>query len=325
MRRIRDEKDTVLSVDKAGNYGVSHKDIDIYMVKKDSMIGKKIWEQVLDTGTQGPRYTVYESDSQRDLWTYSLKKKRAKGIPSGAYKLHSINFEQKLEPIKVDSTSKRVEVDTDLTTELRSFLRNKKLYDKIGSLYKRGYLLYGPPGTGKSTLVQQIVEEVIPKDSIIMYCAEVPDIALGNILKDDERLKVFIFEELTQIKDAQTDDFLNFLDGGESVDHSLFIATTNYPAHLPANIIERPGRFDVIRRVDIMPEKVYKALVELYCKDAWDILKDRDYLTTAQLRELGLKCALNKITPTESLALLMKMTEDAKKEFDTTKSTKMGF
>ena len=40
------------------------------------------------------------------------------------------------------------------------------------------------------------------------------------------------------------ENLLTFLDGESSWDNTVTIATTNYPEDLPANLVDRPGRFD---------------------------------------------------------------------------------
>ena len=247
-------------------------------------------------------------------------------LPSGIYRFFYAHAGPQLETMKSRYSESTVEVETDLIKEIRSFLKNKKEYKKIGALYKRGYLLYGPPGTGKTTLISQIIHKTLPKESIVVYASDVPSSSYIKAFEEDKRLKVFIFEEMTQIEDVRTDHFLNFIDGNQTVSNAIYIGTTNYPELLPANIIERPGRFDVVRRIDDMPMKVYKSLVDLYCKEAWVILeKEKDKLSVAQLMELGIKMKLNGITAMESYKMLMDMKEAARREFSKERAGSMGF
>jgi len=265
--------------------------------------------------------------SPNGMISYHLKDKiKDAELPSGIYRFFYSHAGPQLETIKSRYSESTVEVETDLIKEIKSFLKNKKEYKKIGALYKRGYLLYGPPGTGKTTLISQIINTVIPKESLIIYASDVPSSSYIKAFEEDKRLKVFIFEEMTQIEDVRTDHFLNFIDGNQTVSNAIYIGTTNYPELLPANIIERPGRFDVVRRIDDMPMKVYKSLVDLYCKDAWGILsEEREKLSVAQLMELGLKMKLNKISALESYELLLEMKEAAKREFSKERAGRMGF
>lgn len=313
------------SRDGSNNYVPGCGGYNSFLVLKTSEIGRKIWAQIQKTGLYGPDFVVAEAYSQCEYWSYVPKVGTFKGIPSGTYKIHNVSMNLVCEPVTVPKPPNIVPVATDLVDEIKTFFKSKEIYDDIGALHKRGYLLYGPPGTGKSTLIQQILSQVVPKDCLIMYCERLPSDAMKTILKDDPRLKIFIFEELTQISAVSTDGFLNFLDGSESMSNTLFLGTTNYPEKLPSNIVSRPGRFDVVRRIDKMPKHVYKSLVDMYCKDAWEILESKEYMTAAQLRELGLKCKLNNITPRESFNALKKMESEAKKEFNDKKTGSIGF
>ena len=265
--------------------------------------------------------------SPNGMISYHLKDKiKDSELPSGIYRFFYSHAGAQLETMKSRYSDSTVEVETDLIKEIRSFLKNKKEYTKIGALYKRGYLLYGPPGTGKTTLISQIINTVIPKESLIIYASDVPSSSYIKAFEEDKRLKVFIFEEMTQIEDVRTDHFLNFIDGNQTVSNAIYIGTTNYPELLPANIIERPGRFDVVRRIDDMPDKVYKSLIDLYCKEAYSILKEeKTKLSVAQLMELGLKMRLNKISAVESYKILMDMKEAARREFSKERAGSMGF
>ena len=265
--------------------------------------------------------------SPNGVISYHIKDKiKDSELPSGIYRFFYSHAGPQLETIKSRYSESTVEVETDLIKEIKSFLKNKKEYVKIGALYKRGYLLYGPPGTGKTTLISQIINKVIPKESLIIYASDVPSSSYIKAFEEDKRLKVFIFEEMTQIEDVRTDHFLNFIDGNQTVSNAIYIGTTNYPELLPANIIERPGRFDVVRRIDDMPMKVYKSLVDLYCKEAWSILeKETEKLSVAQLMELGLKMKLNGISAMESYRMLLDMKEAAKREFSKERAGHMGF
>jgi len=56
--------------------------------------------------------------------------------------------------------------------------------------------------------------------------------------------------------------FLNLLDGTDSWDRCLTLATTNYPEELPGNIVDRPSRFDRLYRIDNPSEPVRRIYLE---------------------------------------------------------------
>ncbi len=308
-------------------YTVRSETVNPYkMVLRDSTLGRKIRRQLLTTGNGEGKYEVDSRDPNLEYWTYKEVENSIKRMPDGIYSLKMSRFEFICSPLKISIPQVRIPIDNDVIGEVKSFLANKKVFTDIGALYKRGYLLYGPPGTGKSTLIYQMIEDIIPENALIIYCKCIPDEDWCALFNDDPRLKVFIFEELTQIPKVGSDAFLSFMDGAKSVDNSLILATTNYADLLPANIIERPGRFDIVTEIKDTPTKVYQSLIELYCPDAKDMLNSKkELLTTAQLRELGLKCKLRGISAEQSYKALKDAERLAKKEFCTEKRSTIGF
>jgi hypothetical protein len=141
--------------------------------------------------------------------------------------------------------------------EIEQFWNSKQEYLNHRLLYKRGYLLYGKAGCGKSNLINIIINRVIQRNGIVLYCDSsgpgVLVLCIYMIRKiEPERHIVAIYEDLDAIIANSSEALvLSVLDGDEQSDDVLNIATTNYPEKLDKRIVCRPRRFD--RRIEIGP------------------------------------------------------------------------
>jgi len=76
-------------------------------------------------------------------------------------------------------------------------------------------------------------------------------------------------------------DTLNILDGVDSIDNTLIIATTNYPERIPDNLIDRPGRFDSLYEVGFPTTDVRLA----YLKEQLSLASEVDLMQAVQMTE----------------------------------------
>ena len=149
--------------------------------------------------------------------------------------------------------------------DLKGFLDSESVYRELKILYKRGWLFYGPPGEGKTCLIRQVLHSSLPENSVTIFVDNIHFInfpLLRHIKKTlANRLKVFIFEELTEVlNNGSTNLILDFVDGEKSVDKSILIATTNYPEKLEMNIVDRPSRFDKLYKIDKPDKEIRREL-----------------------------------------------------------------
>lgn len=257
--------------------------------------------------------------------------KISKLLPSGLYRLNCPNMYDTFEvvPWTISKSTKLFELDVvkDVLNDFEAFKSHKEIYKECQMAYKRGSLLYGPPGTGKTSAINMIIESVNLDDVIVLYVDGGLPMDLLRELEDDTRLKVFIFEELTQtLSKTNISRFLTFLDGEFSLDNCYIIATTNYPEELPGNIVDRPGRFDKLFKVDQVSIKDKKTYLEFYLKReiTEDELSDMKAFSMAYLKELILKIKKDNLTIAQAIKSLNKHKKIAKDNFQDSKES-IGF
>lgn len=147
--------------------------------------------------------------------------------------------------------------------EIDDFWQKGKLFKQYNFLHRRGYMFYGPPGSGKTSLVAQIVDNVIGNEGVAFLCDTNPSTVESALrtFRDVEpnRPLVCLFEDIDAIIENYGEhELLCLLDGENNIDKVLNIATTNYPEKLDRRIAARPRRFDRVIKID-MPTKAMRS------------------------------------------------------------------
>lgn len=145
---------------------------------------------------------------------------------------------------------------------LDKFIHASRLFENMGVTYKTGILLYGPPGTGKTSMAKAICGKYNLTMYIIKY--SLFDMEMMNRIRcwrsGKKRPFVILFDDIdcvfgkreedrTQEEKVKSQELLEILDGANSIDNAIFIATTNdYTALDPALV--RDGRFNLKINMD---------------------------------------------------------------------------
>lgn len=264
------------------NFPGSHRDDDEsygkYFDKKDVDLSPSQW--------------VLFADS-----TYKAASTTKAKLPSGVYDINIDNMDQ-----KIIFTKKKLLHDTliplsglpsQIIKEINDFWTKEELFKSLGFLHRRGYLFYGSHGTGKSSLVHEIVDNIVKNGGIVFYCDNPGFFNLGLSLfrkVEPTRKIVCVFEDIDAIiQKFGESTILSVLDGENQISNVCNIATTNYPELLDKRIVGRPRRFDRVHKISNLDDKARKAYLKIKLPkktnvDLW--LKKTEGLSIAQISEV---------------------------------------
>jgi AAA+ superfamily predicted ATPase len=147
-----------------------------------------------------------------------------------------------------DSLSSRV------LREIEQFWTQGERFRRYGFLHRRGYLFHGKQGCGKSSLIHQVIAQIVAAGHVAFFCEDP-----GAFIRcaeefrstEPQRPLVCIFEDIDALIATYGDAaLLQWLDGNLQVDRAVNIASTNYPERLDRRIIARPRRFDRVWRIE---------------------------------------------------------------------------
>jgi hypothetical protein len=182
-------------------------------------------------------------------------------------------------------------------------LRRRAEYRRNGVPQKRGVLLYGPPGTGK-TMVGKALADARAGTFIWATAADITSSchlrALFTMARKLRPAIVFL-EDLDLFasgRGGQSDltlgELLPQMDGLESNDGIIVVATTNDLAAIEPALAERPSRFDVVLEVGLPGFEARRAILlkqlarQAPADDLLDAAaRETEGLTGAQLREVA--------------------------------------
>lgn len=142
--------------------------------------------------------------------------------------------------------------------------------DILGLMHKVGFIFNGEPGTGKTFLAGQIAEKFIAEeDAIGLIVNKWSGLKLHNIIdtlrefNKDRKIIIILdeFEKHNGNRAFEDPSLLSFLDGANSRNNTIIIATTNSTSKLPKVLTSRPGRFENIFTFEVNSEEVTKQII----------------------------------------------------------------
>jgi len=141
----------------------------------------------------------------------------------------------------------------EILAGIEHFWTQEKTFRKFGFLWKRGVLLWGPAGSGKTSLVQLLSKKIVELGGFSVY-VDHPEIdAKGlELLRRIEPTRpiVVMLEDIDAIvRRFNEATVLALFDGELQIDNVTYVATTNYPGRLDPRMINRPSRFDVVKKI----------------------------------------------------------------------------
>lgn len=184
-----------------------------------------------------------------------------------------------------------------VVAEVADFWKKGDRFKQYKMKHKRGILFMGPPGTGKTSVINLLVSSLIDNDGLVFYIDNHNELFwyiefIQNHLRliEPDRPIITVIEDIDKFMDGGGIEsaLLNFLDGNDSVDHQITIATTNRLSNLN-DLLLRPSRFDWHIKVDKPNEEVREAFLinkGLDKETAHKWAADTDNYSIAELKEL---------------------------------------
>lgn len=255
---------------------------------------------------------------------YSIEYSHNRGI---YFASKAINLDDLL--ILPDSASE------EIIENIEHFWTREHIFRKLGFLWKRGVLLYGPAGSGKTSTLQLITKKVVDRGGIAVYVKNPAQTAQGlEMLRKIEptRPVIVLVEDLDAIQQAYGEaDMLALLDGDLQIDNVVFIATTNYPEKLDKRMVNRPSRFDIVRKIDMPTSEartVYLAARNLRIAKTDELLEwveATDGFSIAHLKELIVSVEALGQGFDQTIERLRVMIDKQPSSTDDDKKTEIGF
>jgi len=257
-------------------------------------------------------------------------------LPPGVYEIHhdgNIGLYFEKIPVRTEGLIRFPQTNSErVLKEIDTFWSREKVFKEYALTYKRGIILWGPPGGGKTCTVNLIMRDVVVDRSGIVIKFTNPGLFIEGMrilreIQPDTPIVVLMEDIDSIIEHYEESPVLNILDGVESVQKVVFLATTNYPECLGPRIINRPSRFDKRFHIGYPNPESRMLYLKHLCGDKnsakidlnrW--VKDTDKFSIAHLKELFVAVIIIGDDYDEALENLKLMKEDISSDKDSDKN-----
>lgn len=206
-------------------------------------------------------------------------------LDGGSYVISYDGYPVNRVKIKTDRDTETSKIhdfpDKEKLDNLFASFFDKKVVAKVKSLgfnHKIGILFYGKEGTGKSTIMKHYYNKSIQSNNALVFYVDCTDEHVKDIwdfISDIRLIQtnpiVIVLDEFdVQIKNHNEAFFKTVLDGTQSINNCIFMASTNYIDLIPTAMKDRPSRFkyslniEGIQNVDAVESLVTKMLSGLF-------------------------------------------------------------
>jgi ATP-dependent 26S proteasome regulatory subunit len=237
-----------------------------------------------------------------------------------------------------------------IVSEARLFFRKLEIYEKLNRPKKRGVLLYSAPGLGKSSSIEKFCVDFANEDPgtvvIVWPTSEIEADSIVHffshraIYTSECTRVILIIEDIggrepgeNRCSQGVNSGLLNLLDGiGVTFKLPTFIvATTNHPETLLQALADRPGRFDLLIKLEppTHDEKI-RLLTFISKRELTDEekeivgMKGTEEFSVAHLEEVAIRSLLHDKTYAQVVQEMIDHSKLFKKNFEE-KSDKFGF
>jgi chaperone BCS1 len=186
---------------------------------------------------------------------------------------------------EINSIFQSLKLRKEILTDIYCFLhqRSRKMHERRGIPYRRGYLFSGPPGTGKSSMItalatafklpiyrislgqtNDVVFTALIRAVLIWAIVVIEDIDCAGLENRSEKASNSNYKQSVSLS-----TLLNAMDGMEAGTGRILIATANFPETLdPA--ITREGRIHMIVPFDFITSEQAQQMFENFYSKAKD-------------------------------------------------------